>query len=468
MLHRQSISYILLAVFLDFLALATALISAPFLRNQLALGRALGEPERFPPLIALLTLLIWLVVFSYISIYDPYRPHRLLDELQKVVLGALFILLILAGLLFFSYRDLSRLMIVYFFGLYLSALVGWRVLLRFSFYLRHSNGQAKRRFLVIGTHRLIEEVSTALFQDGASNLELIGFISDEYRGHIANKPVLGQLNDTRHIVEQHKIDDVIVTLPHEEYEKLNHLVVDLQTLPLNVHIVPDYFNLALYRATVEDFGGLPLIHLRDPALTPYQRLNKRIFDILVGSILLILTAPFMLLVAIAVKLDSRGPIIFKQERVGENGRLFTMYKFRSMIDGAEADPPALIFKDHKPDEIIHKMPDDPRATRIGRFIRQTSLDELPQLINVLMGDMSLVGPRPEMPWLVDKYEPWQRKRFAVPQGITGWWQVNSRSHKLMHLNTEDDLYYIQNYSLLLDFQILWKTVGAVIRRQGAF
>jgi lipopolysaccharide/colanic/teichoic acid biosynthesis glycosyltransferase len=118
--------------------------------------------------------------------------------------------------------------------------------------------------------------------------------------------------------------------------------------------------------------------------------------------------------------------------------------------------------------LIHKQKDDPRVTRVGRVIRRTSLDELPQLINVLKGDMSLVGPRPELPWLVEKYEPWQRKRFAVPQGLTGWWQVNGRSEKPMHLNTEDDLYYIQHYSLLLDLQILWKTMFAVLKRQGAY
>ena len=118
--------------------------------------------------------------------------------------------------------------------------------------------------------------------------------------------------------------------------------------------------------------------------------------------------------------------------------------------------------------VIHKVPNDPRVTRVGRFIRRTSLDELPQLFNVLKGEMSLVGPRPEMPWLVEQYAPWQRKRFAVPQGITGWWQINGRDDKLMHLHTEDDLYYIQNYSILLDLQILWKTIGVVLKRRGAF
>jgi len=144
-----------------------------------------------------------------------------------------------------------------------------------------------------------------------------------------------------------------------------------------------------------------------------------------------------------------------------------MLKLRSMYVDADARLQEVI-RTTEDGDITFKRRDDPRITRVGRFMRRTSLDELPQLFNVLMGDMSLVGPRPELPWLVERYEPWQRKRFAVPQGITGWWQVNGRSDKPMHLSTEDDLYYIQNYSILLDIIILWKTLTAVLKRRGAF
>jgi lipopolysaccharide/colanic/teichoic acid biosynthesis glycosyltransferase len=172
-------------------------------------------------------------------------------------------------------------------------------------------------------------------------------------------------------------------------------------------------------------------------------------------------------ISLAIKLDSPGPVIFRQQRVGENGRLFSMLKFRSMYQDAEQRL-AEVLAEGEGGQVIHKRRDDPRVTRVGRFIRATSLDELPQLFNVLKGEMSLVGPRPEQPWLVERYEPWQRKRFAVPQGITGWWQVNGRSDKPMHLHTEEDLYYIQNYSLLLDIRILWKTIAAVLKRRGAY
>jgi exopolysaccharide biosynthesis polyprenyl glycosylphosphotransferase len=245
------------------------------------------------------------------------------------------------------------------------------------------------------------------------------------------------------------------------------LITAVQSVPVNIRVLPDYYSLAVFRATVEDFGGLPLINLREPVLNPYQRLMKRLLDLAVGGVALVLGAPMMALIALAIKLDSPGPAIYKQMRVGENGTLFEMIKFRSMVLDAD-DRLNEVVQETDDGRVIHKQENDPRVTRVGRFLRRTSLDELPQLLNVLKGEMSLVGPRPELPWLVEQYEPWQCKRFAVPQGITGWWQVNGRSDKLMHEHTEEDLFYIQNYSLLLDIRILYRTIGAVLKRSGAY
>ncbi|MGB2897456.1 MAG: exopolysaccharide biosynthesis polyprenyl glycosylphosphotransferase, partial [Anaerolineales bacterium] len=217
----------------------------------------------------------------------------------------------------------------------------------------------------------------------------------------------------------------------------------------------------------EVLNGIPIIGLREPVIEGLPRLIKRGFDLVVGTLLLLLTAPAMLLIAIAIKLDSKGSSIFRQERIGENGRLFGMYKFRTMVANAEAQQ-AEGNVEIQDLGVIHKRSDDPRVTKVGHFLRRYSLDELPQLMNVLKGEMSLVGPRPEMPCLVDRYESWQRKRFAVPQGITGWWQINGRSDKPMHLNPEDDLYYVYHYSLWLDVQILLRTPIAVLQGRGAF
>jgi lipopolysaccharide/colanic/teichoic acid biosynthesis glycosyltransferase len=174
-----------------------------------------------------------------------------------------------------------------------------------------------------------------------------------------------------------------------------------------------------------------------------------------------------LAVAAAIKLEDGGPIFYGSRRMGENGAEFDMRKFRTMRVGADREQ-TLYNQVDEAGNVLHKRPDDPRVTKVGGFLRRTSLDELPQLFNVLRGEMSMVGPRPELPWLVEKYSPWQRKRFSVPQGITGWWQINGRSDRPLHLHTEDDLYYIQNYSLWLDLLILWRTIPVVIRRRGAF
>jgi exopolysaccharide biosynthesis polyprenyl glycosylphosphotransferase len=230
--------------------------------------------------------------------------------------------------------------------------------------------------------------------------------------------------------------------------------------------VPDYLRLVVVQSSVESLGGMPLIGLREPRITGISWAIKRIFDLVVTLLLLLLTWPFLLLIALAIRLDSPGPIIFKQQRVGENGRFFRMYKFRTMFSDAEARGPQLGF-DPK-GRPTYKWSGDTRVTRTGHFLRRTSLDELPQFFNVLKGEMSLVGPRPEMQFIVELYEPWQRQRLAVPPGITGWWQVNGRSDLPMHLNTQYDLYYIRNYSLWLDLKILLKTIGVVLRGQGAY
>lgn len=207
---------------------------------------------------------------------------------------------------------------------------------------------------------------------------------------------------------------------------------------------------------------------RESAIQGLDRFVKRLFDLLVGTLMLALFWPVMLTLALLIKLDSPGPILFKQQRVGEGGRLFWMYKFRSMVEGADKQEPRLVQKTAA-GPLLAKTPNDTRITRLGHFLRRTSLDELPQLFNVLRGDMSLVGPRPELPWLVERYPPWQRKRFAVPQGMTGWWQVNGRMRRAdPQQRAEDDLFYIRNYSLWLDLRILWKTIQAVIHGEGAY
>jgi exopolysaccharide biosynthesis polyprenyl glycosylphosphotransferase len=196
-------------------------------------------------------------------------------------------------------------------------------------------------------------------------------------------------------------------------------------------------------------------------------MSKRVFDLVVGSFALVVSLPLMALSALLVYFEDGPPVIFRQKRVGWRGRLFEIYKFRTMVKNAEQWTGQIETWDAD-GNLIHKQPDDPRVTRVGRILRRFSLDELPQLFNVLTGTMSLVGPRPELPYLVEKYESWQFQRFAVPPGMTGWWQISGRSDRPMHLHTEDDLYYIQNHSIWLDLQIIFRTIWVVIRGKGAY
>jgi len=463
MIQRQGTTYTVFAIFLDLLCTIAALPLAGALRAMLPLGAFIPSEAILSPSLVGLTLAIWFAIFLMLSVYDPRRTIRLSDEVRRVLAASFFALLVLAGALYFTDREVSRLMVIYIALLNTLLRVAWRAVAH-PFFMRQ--GQRARRVLIAGSGALAEQIVETLQEYAWAGIRIIGFLEAD-SATLRDLPRLGRLTDAAHVVRQHSVDEVIIALPHRDYECLTALVLELQRLPVQVRIAPDYLNLVLYRATVEEFGGVPLINLRDPALNVYQRVMKRAFDLSLGALLLLLSAPLWAIIWLAIRLDSKGAAIFKQERIGENGKPFIMYKFRTMTEDAEARRAEVLRRDEQ-GNLIHKTADDPRVTRVGRFLRRTSLDELPNLINVLRGEMSLVGPRPEVAWMMDKYAPWQLKRFAVPQGMTGWWQINGRSNKPMHLHTEDDLYYIQNYSILLDLIILWRTLFVVLRGKGAF
>jgi exopolysaccharide biosynthesis polyprenyl glycosylphosphotransferase len=469
MFKRSNLNFAILALLVDAILTLCAMAAAVALRETLPYGPDLDPITLIHGYIYLAAVLIWTLVAIILSVYDPRRTLRAGDEFQQVSLALVISGLCLSGFVFFSFKNMSRYLFLYFFAVEAALLVGWRVLYRIIRRLGHGR-LPPRHVLIIGAGKVGRLTAETLFENAWMGFHPIGFADDDpakQHSLITGFPVLGTVAETVDIVCQYAVDEIVIALPLSAYEKVVLLSLELQRYPVTVRVVPDYFNLALFRAAVEELGGMPLINLRAPALNDYQRLIKRCFDLIVGACALILALPLMSIIGLLIKLDSPGAIIFHQQRVGENGRLFWMLKFRTMIDDAEAHLNARLRQDET-GHLLFKTPDDPRITRLGRFLRRTSLDELPQLFNVLKGDMSLVGPRPELPWLVERYEPWQRKRFAVPQGMTGWWQVNGRSSKPLHLHTEDDLYYIQNYSLLLDIQILWKTIWVVIRRKGAF
>lgn len=469
MFRRFSVNFAIFSIGMDacltLLALYLAVVIRPFLPqfpylvpvNQLTLSQTLY----------IIVPSVWVLTFLLSSVYDPKRIYKITDEVQTIVIAEAVAAMICAGILYLGFREFSRWLFASFVFINTVFILGWRVLLRMSFRLWHQPSR-ERRVLIVGAGKTGRSVGNLMQEYHWAGLNLVGYLDDNLQKK-NSLLILGSVADVRAVVEKHHIEDVVVALPQRAYGQINQLTMTLHDLPVHVRVVPDYFSLALYRASVDDFGGIPMINLRDPALNEVQRLVKRLFDLIVGGIMTLTISPILVIIGLLVKLDSHGPVIFRQERIGENGRIFKMFKFRTMVPNADSQRDQITEINPQNGRILFKKrPDDPRVTRIGRFLRRTSLDELPQLFNVLLGDMSLVGPRPELPWLVDQYEPWQRKRFAVPQGMTGWWQVNGRSDKPLHLHTEDDLYYVQNYSIWMDIYILLKTPWVVLRGKGAY
>jgi len=420
-----------------------------------------------PPQLYVLFPLIWVLVFVSLSIYDGRKFVRVVDEFTALLLATFLASTAAAGILYFSFRQVSRALFLLFVAGAFFACLFWRVVARFYFRANPVSTTVARRLLVVGMGPLGQSVAQQINESNTESLlRLVGFVNDGYEGPL-RASALGTLGDLEVLIREHRVTDIVIALPYSEYHKMGQIVQLLESLPVGVWIALGFFDLALYRMEIDDFAGIPMLDLRASAIDDYQRMIKRVFDLTLGLLAFIPALPVMGIAALLIYLEDGGPVLFRQKRVGEGGRLFEMIKFRTMVKNAEQ----LKHQVERVDEngnVIHKSREDPRVTRLGRFLRRFSVDELPQLINVLRGEMSLVGPRPEMPYLVEKYQPWQRKRFAVPPGLTGWWQVSGRSDKPMHLHTEDDLYYIQNYSIFLDIQILLKTVWVVIAGKGSY
>ncbi|MCO6449643.1 MAG: sugar transferase [Caldilineales bacterium] len=472
MLRREDdTNFVIYEYVSDVVLTMLALYVAYLARVTLPYGMPLFPGDvRFIPALFVTVAAIWTLVAFLLNVYDARHSLRAVDQLQSLILAICLSAFVFAGVLYLSYRDLPRLLFIYYFLGCLILLITYRWTLRIGLRWAGARELSSHRILVIGAGRVGQTVGRRIQEEEWTGLKLVGYLDDdpEKIGQVyEGGEVFGPLTTAIATVDQLRVDEVVFALPLRAHEALRRLIIALQEHPVRVRVVPDVLDLAFFRASMDDWDGIPLIGLREPAISGFNRLIKRIFDLIVAGVSLLILWPIMLVVAVAIKLDSPGPVILKQQRVGENGRLFQVYKFRSMVENADSLL-SQVLQETEDGDIVHKRRDDPRVTRVGRVIRRTSVDELPQLFNVLKGEMSMVGPRPELPFIVARYESWQHKRFAVPPGITGWWQVSGRSDKPMHLHTEDDLYYISHYSPLLDLRILWRTLGVVVKGKGAY
>jgi exopolysaccharide biosynthesis polyprenyl glycosylphosphotransferase len=450
----------------DTLITLFALYFASTIRPHISWGLEVSQAiATLPWQLYVAVALIWIVVMLLLTPQRALFTRGLVEAIGRLLASVILASASFAGLLYLSFRDVSRLQFLSFVAIDLCALLVFHLVVRAYVQFRYRTSW-QRRALVIGDPAAAERLAAEFARRPWTGVAVVGYTSDAYDAPSA-VPRMGTIADTARIVADSAIDEVIFALPAQQHNRVVQLSLALLQQPVMVHMMPGTLDLTFARTPVESVGGIPLISLRESALTEPQRILKRIFDFGASLLLLLLLSPAMLLIALLIKLESPGPIFFFQERIGEQGRHFKMIKFRSMYHDADRRWHEVARRDTD-GNLIHKAVDDPRVTRVGRKLRRTSLDELPQLLNVLLGQMSLVGPRPEMPYIAAEYEPWQWQRFRVPPGITGWWQVNGRSEKPMHLHTEDDLYYIQNYSFWLDLRILMKTVAVVFQGHGAY
>jgi len=429
-------------------------------------------PKGQPPFEQYLLLMpfIGILVPIAFQLQGAYRVHRSrtrVDDFFTVFVGTLFaVVLGLLGTLYFqvyyassqdrvtgSY-EVSRLVWALFVILNIGLTYASRDLIRTIMERRFRAGIGLRRVLIAGSGDLARHITDKLLQHAEFGYQVLGFVDDNigdnyfgYRG----VPLLGTMTDTEEIIRREKVDQLCVALPLDQHVKILNLVEVANRECIEVKVAPDFLQFVTLRAKLEDLDGIPLINVNDVPLHGFNGVVKRAIDVALSAVgLVALTLPFAIIAA-AIRLNSPGSVFYRQERMGLDRRAFTVLKFRSMFEDAERDTGPVWTREN-----------DPRRTAVGRFLRRFSLDELPQLWNVLRGEMSLVGPRPERPFFVEQFKdrvPQYMLRHKVKSGMTGWAQVNGwRGNTSIEKRIEYDLYYIENWSVRLDFKIMWLTV----------
>ncbi len=459
----------------DLVLTSLAFLLAWWLRSHL--GHTLA-PSIFPtelyPLSRYLGLLplvlaIWTVLLVTRETYTSRRTVALSSELWQVVqvVGAGTLTLAAAGWLL-RLDFVSRPFLALFASLNLIFLVAEKLVLRLLARRIRKRGYNYRSLLIVGINPRSEEVAQIVMAHPHWGLKVIGFVAPNggHEDDVSGLPVLGRADDLPQILQEKVVDEVIFVLSRRQLEEFEESFLVCSELGIRARVAL-YFPHMKARVVLEDLEGIPLLTFTNTPGAPFPMFVKRLMDIGASTVGIALLAPVIPLIAVAIKLSSRGPVIFKQERCGLNGRRFNLRKFRTMYEGS----------DQKMDEVAHlnevegpafKARNDPRVTPVGRVLRRLSLDEVPQLYNVLKGDMSLVGPRPPLPEEVAHYERWQRRRLSMKPGLTGLWQVSGRSD-LGDFNSwiALDLTYIDQWSLWRDIKILLKTVPAVLSTRGA-
>lgn len=469
MLQEQSRLFQRLLFGVDVVLIVAGWILSWFIRFEVLESIGLLPPPELVPLARYLGFLPWVLlisasVFWFSGLYDPDRFQRLTRLVFSVAKAVAIGLIVTAASLSF-YRELyfSRLHMILFGVITPSLMVMVRILFYALMRRARKHGVNRRRVLILGAGTAGRKLGESFRQYPWMGFDVVGFLDDHKQD---DADVLGRVDEAAMVVDRFEetgrpIDYVYVALPVTALDRLEGIVDELATRLTHVCLVPDIFHFDIVNSRISDVDGLPVIHLIDEAPLEFGRVAKRVLDVLFSAVVLLVLSPVFVFIAAAVKLSSPGPVFYRQKRMGLNGQMFEILKFRTMPVNAEARSGA-----------VWARPGEPRATHIGRFLRRTSLDELPQFINVLRGDMSVVGPRPERPVFIEQFRervPRYMLRHKVKAGITGWAQVNGwRGNTSIEKRIEYDLYYIQHWSLRLDMKIMLMTVWSGFVHKNAY
>ncbi len=421
-------------------------------------------------------LCIWHTIFVSLKLYDSKRLARRLSEALDIVKGTTLSALFLSLASFLVGFRMVTVSFVAIFWLCSTALIGVsRMALRTYLRELRKHGRNSRNMLIVGSNKRAIEIARSIQSKPELGYKILGFADDEWAG-AEDLQKLGwslvcNLDDLRMFLRRSVVDEVVIAVPLRSFhDYASEIAKTCEQQGIILRVLSDLFNLQQRPPMAEEFEGSPLITHYSGVEEGWPTVIKRALDIVISLTALIVLAPLLLMTAILIKLTSHGPVLFVQERIGFNKRPFAIYKFRTMVIDAEKKLRDLEHLNEVSGPVF-KIKNDPRITPIGKFLRKTSIDELPQLFNVLSGDMSLVGPRPlqvrDYELFTEAGEDWQRCRFSVRPGITCLWQVNGRSSLPFHKWMELDLQYVRNWSLWLDLQILAKTIPAVLRGSGA-
>jgi len=464
MMHRPLRVLSAIAFVTDFATVSVAYFLAYFLRFRFEI---VPVTKGFAPLGVYLSFLpIALALWFYASwangLYHPHRKHFFIDEALAVAKSGSLATLFLIALTFF-YRDysFSRVMLLLFWGTSILIASLGRAGIIVAVRVRRTRGYNVNQAIIVGAGELGRTVAQKIAELPQLGLRVAGFVDNAAAPGESPVRVLGRIDDLPELVRTHNATQVFFALPRESHADLERGLALIGQEMIDILIVPDILQFVMLRAGLESLDGIPMINLAETPLSGWYAPVKRVGDLVFSFLGLVALAPLLALIALAIKLTSPGPILYRQERMSLDGTLFEMFKFRSMRVDAEAETGAVWASRH-----------DPRRTRVGSFLRRTSLDELPQLFNILKGQMSFVGPRPERPVFVDQFRekiPRYMLRHKVKCGLTGWAQVNGwRGNTSIEKRIEYDIYYIENWSLTFDLKILWLTLKSGFVNKHAY